>query len=422
MAEKLAVLGGSPVRTEPYPSWPVFDERDVQAVTDVVRSGRWGGYPYPGPRNAQLVERFLAMQGGRYAVTAANGTVTLEIALRAAGIGWGDEVIVPGYTFAATATGVMAAGAIPVIVDIDPETYCIAPKAIEVAITGRTKAIVPVHLGAQMADMDAIMAIAERHGLLVLEDCAHAHGARWREQGAGTFGHFGSFSFQTSKSITTGEGAILLCRTSELAHTAASIMDYGRPQDPAGEHYTMGANFRMTEFQAALAIVALERFPEQVRARIAMLDYLEEGLSEVSGVRLLKRDMRHTTRSFYRYIFAIDPEAFGADRYVVTYALMKEGIPAKYGYPPMHRYNLFQPGLSKLPVPSAFPEYFDFENMHLPESERAGEREAIWLDHPLFAAGQKGIDDAVAAIQKVQANASGLSAATERLLAEIDPG
>lgn len=419
MAEKLAVLGGTPVRTELYPPWPVFDERDINAVTEVVRSGRWGGYPYPGPRTAEFVERFAEMQGGGHGVTVANGTVTLEVALRAVDIGWGDEVIVPGYTFASTAIGPMNAGAIPIIVDIDPETYCIDPEAVEAAITEKTKAVIPVHLGAQMADMDAIMDIAERHDLIVVEDCAHAHGAKWREQGAGTFGHFGSFSLQTSKTITTGEGAVLLCRTPELAAKAASVMDIGRPHDEEGMQYALGTNYRTTEFQSALALVALERFPEQVRERIEMLGYLEESLSEVPGVRLLKRDVRHTKRSFYRYIFAIDPEMFGAERYVVTYALQKEGILAKTGYPPMHRYDLFQPGLSKLPVPSVFPEYFDFENMHLPESERAGDREAIWLDHPVFADGRKGINDVVAAIRKVQVNAAELAAAKDQLLAEM---
>ncbi len=173
----LALFGGEPVRREPWPQWPVFDERDVQAVSDVVRSGQWGGFPYPGPQTQTFLRRFLEMQGGAYAVAAANGTLTLEIALRAAGIGWGDEVIIPAYTFQATAAGPMAAGAVPVIVDVDPNTYCISPAAVEAAITQRTRAIIPVHVAQQMADMDAIMAIAERHNLIVLEDAAHAHGS-----------------------------------------------------------------------------------------------------------------------------------------------------------------------------------------------------------------------------------------------------
>jgi dTDP-4-amino-4,6-dideoxygalactose transaminase len=340
--------------------------------------------------------------------SAANGTVTLEVALRAAGIGWGDEVIVPAYTFQATAAAAMATGAIPVIVDIDPETYCIDPRQVEAAITPRTRAIIPVHLGAQMADMDAIMDIARRHNLVVVEDCAHAHGARWRGQGAGTIGDFGSFSLQSSKILTTGEGGVLLCRTPEMAARVASIIDCGRPHDEAGQWFTMGANYRMTELQAALGVVALERFPEQARQRESMADYLEESLSEVPGVRLLRRDPRHTTRSFYRYIFAIDPEVFGAGHDLVCMALAAEGIPCWVGYPPMHRYDLFQPGLSRLPVPSAFPEYFDFERMRFPEAERACLREAVWLDECVFRAGRQGIDDAVAALRKIQTHADDL--------------
>jgi dTDP-4-amino-4,6-dideoxygalactose transaminase len=344
------------------------------------------------------------MQGDNYAVAMANGTVTMEVACRAAGIGWGDEVIIPAYTFQATAAAPMAAGAIPVIVDIDPETYCMDPDAVEAAITERTRAIIPVHLGAQMADMDAIMAIAERHDLIVIEDCAHAHGATWNDQGAGTFGHFGSFSLQSSKILTTGEGGVLLCRTAEFAERATSIINCGRPYDEEGQNYTLGANYRMAEVQAALACVALERFPDQMAQREAMLAYMNESLSEIPGVRVLKRDLRHTRRSFYRYIFAIDPQVYGFTHEVVSHALQQEGIPAETGYPPMHHYNLFKPLDSKLPVPSAFPEYFQFEAMHLPEAERAAEREAVWLDESVFRAGRQGVDDAVAAMQKIYEN------------------
>ncbi len=405
---ELALLGGPRIRTEPYPDWPVWDQRDIDAVTGVIRSGRWGGYPYPGPHTAEFARRFAELQGGGFAVPMANGTVTLEVALRAAGIGWGDEVIVPAYTFQATAAAAMAAGAIPVIVDIDPETYCIDPRQVEAAITPRTRAVIPVHLGAQMADMDAIMDIARRHNLVVVEDCAHAHGAHWRGQGAGTIGDFGSFSLQSSKILTTGEGGVLLCRTAEMAARVASIIDCGRPHDEAKQLFTMGTNYRMTELQAALGVVGLERFPEQARQREAMADYLEESLSEVPGVRLLRRDPRHTTRSFYRYIFAIDPDVFGAGHDLVCAALAAEGIPCWVGYPPMHRYDLFQPGLSRLPVPSAFPEYFAFDRMRFPEAERACLREAVWLDECVFRAGRQGVDDAVAALRKVQAHADDL--------------
>jgi dTDP-4-amino-4,6-dideoxygalactose transaminase len=413
----LAILGGEPLRTEPYPAWPVFDERDVQAVTAVVTSGNWGGYPYPGPQTRAFLDRFLEIQGGQYAVAMANGTVTMEVACRAGGIGWGDEVIVPAYTFQATAAAPMAAGAIPVIVDIDPDTYCIDPQAIEAAITPRTKAVIPVHLGAQMADMDAIMDIAARHSLVVIEDCAHAHGAKWRGQGAGTIGHFGSFSLQSSKILTSGEGGVLICKTAELAARAASIIDCGRPHDQEGKLFTMGANYRMSELHSALGSVALERFPEQAKRREEMAAYMDEALSEIPGVRVLKRDPRHTTRSFYQYIFAVDPEVFGVEHDAVCYALHQEGIPCWIGYEAMHHYELFQPQLSRLPVPSAFPERFQFDQMDLPEAERACQQEAVWLGENIFRAGPQGVDDAVAAIRKIYENREDLAAKVNELRA-----
>lgn len=412
---KLAALGGEPVRTEPYPPWPVFDDRDIEAVTEVVKSGQWGGYPYPGPQTAEFLRRFAELQGGGYPVAMANGTVTMEVACRAANIGWGDEVIVPAYTFQATAVAPMTAGAIPVIVDIDPNTYCIDPKAIEAAITEKTRAIIPVHLGAQMVDMDAIMGIAERYDLIVIEDCAHAHGAKWRGRGAGTIGHFGSFSLQASKILTSGEGGVLLCRTPELAARATSIIDCGRPHDEKGQIYTLGVNYRMTELQAALAKVAVERFPEQARQREEMAAYMDEALTEVPGVRVLPRDPRHTTRSFYEYVFAIDPEVFGETHELVCYAMYKEGIPCDVGYEAMHHYSLFQPALSRLPVPSAFPERFQLDKMHLPEAERAAEREAVWLEESIFRAGKVGVDDVVAALRKVYENRSALKELREKI-------
>jgi dTDP-4-amino-4,6-dideoxygalactose transaminase len=349
------------------------------------------------------------MQGGGYGVAAVNGTVTMEIALRACGIGWGDEVIVPAYTFQATASAPMSAGACPVIVDVDPQTYTLDPKKVEHAITSKTKALIPVHLGAQMADMDALMEIAQRHNLIVIEDCAHAHGAKWKGQGAGTIGDFGSFSLQSSKIISTGEGGVLLCKTPELAAKAASIANCGRSHalggnEETGSNFMMGGNYRMTEIQSALGRVALERFPQQVQQRQEMLNYMERCLSTVDGVRLLPKDIRHTTRSFYRFIFAIDPNIFGIEHQQVCDALDAEGIPCWVGYEAMHNYELFQPLLSKLPVPREFPHYFNFKEMNLPVATQACEHEAVWLDESVFRAGKQGVDDAVTALVKIKQN------------------
>lgn len=405
----LALLGGEPVRKEPFPDWPVHDERDIEAVTRVVQSGQWGGYPYPGPETAAFLQEFLALQGGQYAVACVNGTVTMEVALRAAGLGWGDEVLVPAYTFQATAAAPMAAGCIPVIVDVDPNSYCMDAKAAEAAITERTKAIIPVHLGAHMADMDAIMALAAKHNLIVIEDCAHAHGAKWRGRGAGTIGHFGSFSLQSSKTLTAGEGGVLICQTAELAQKAAGIINCGRSHAPGGgpetgENFLMGANYRMSELQSALARVGVQRFPQQAREREEMAAYMDEALSEIPGVRVLPRDPRHTTRSFYRYIFAVDSAVFGFNHDLVCAALQAEGIDCWVGYQAMHHYELFQPQLSRLPVPSVFSEHFNFNQMELPVAEQACQQEAVWLDEAIFRAGAKGVDDVAAALKKIYDN------------------
>ncbi len=415
---ELAILGGPKTRSEPYPAWPVWDQRDLDAVTEVVKSGRWGGYPYPGPKTAELARRFSELQGGGTAVVMANGTVTMEVALRAAGIGWGDEVIVPAYTFQATAAAPMNAGAVPVIADVDPNSFCLDPKAAEKAITEKTKAIIPVHLAACMADMDAIMALAEKYNLIVIEDCAHAHGAKWQGHGAGTIGHFGSFSLQSSKTLTSGEGGILLCRTEELAHKAIAVIDCGRGHEgedgrEGGPSPLMGGNFRLSELQAALALTGIERFPAQAREREAMAAYMDEALSEVPGVRVLPRDPRHTTRSFYRYIFTIDPAVFRVEHDACCAALEAEGIPAETGYAAMHHYELFQPSHSRLAVPNAFPERFDFSRMQFPVAERACEHEAVWLEESVFRAGPSGVDDVVAALQKIHRNAGELDQAAQ---------
>lgn len=412
---ELAIFGGPKTRTEAYPAWPVWDQRDIDAVTEVIKSGRWGGYPFPGPKTAELAKKFSELQGGGYAVPMINGTVTMEVALRAAGIGWGDEVIVPAYSFQATASAPMCAGAIPIIVDVDRNTYCLDAKAAEQAITSKTRAIIPVHLGSNMADMDAIMALADKYNLIVVEDCAHAHGAKWNGRGAGTIGHFGSFSLQSSKTLTSGEGGILLCKSAEHSALAASIIDCGRPHalgggaDDANGLAMQGGNFRMSELQSAMALVGIERFSGQAKQREEMAAYMDESLSEIKGVRVLKRDERHTTRSFYRYIFAIDPAEFGVEHGVLCSALDAEGVDCWTGYAAMHNYDLFQPQRSKLAVPNAFPEYFDFKNMNLPEATRACEHEAVWLDEAIFREGPKGVDDAIAAIKKIQKNADELN-------------
>ena len=408
MAE-LAIRGGTPVRPQGYPAWPVWDEAEVEAVTDVVRSGNWGGFPEPGPKASEFETAFAAYQGARHGILMVNGTITMEVALKALGIGWGDEVIVPALTFVATAYAPMAAGALPVIVDVEPRTWTIDLDQVEAAITPKTKAVIPVHLGQQMADMDRLMDIAVRHGLAVVEDCAHAHGQMWSGQGAGCIGDFGSFSHQSSKILTSGEGGTLLTSDDGLARRAHSIIDCGRPKDVEEKEYTFGANYRLGELHAALLVTQMAKFEGQRAEREATAAYLEEVAEQVPGVMVKPRDPRITRWSFYNYLFAIDPEAFGgATNLVVAAALEAEGIPAEVQYPPMSRYDLFQPSVSRLPVAVEFADRLDPARMSFPVAEAAGERESIYLMENTFRAGREGIDHLVEALAKVQEHAAEL--------------
>ena len=278
---ELALNGGTPVRSNPYPAWPSGDDREIDAVADVIRSGDWGGYPEPGRYGGRFETAFAEYQGAKHGVLMANGTITMEVALKALGIGWGDEVIIPALTFAATAYAPIAAGALPVIVDVTPDTWCIDPDLVEAAITPKTKAIMPVHLGHHMADMDRIMAIATNHGLAVVEDCAHAHGQQWQGTGAGCIGDFGSFSHQSSKILTSGEGGSLLTSDDDLAQRAHSLIDCGRAKDADEKEYTFGANYRLGELHAALLVVAMERFPAQQAERAESGKLFEELVAQV---------------------------------------------------------------------------------------------------------------------------------------------
>jgi dTDP-4-amino-4,6-dideoxygalactose transaminase len=409
---RLAISGGTPVRSAPYPDWPSLDESDVEAVTAILRGGQVGGFPEPGPKAAEFGAGFAAYQGAAHGIVMANGTVTMEVALKALGVGWGDEVIVPALTFAATPYAAMAAGALPVFVDVEPERWTIDADQVEAAITPRTRAIMPVHLGQQMADMDRIMEIARRHDLLVVEDCAHAHGQRWRDQGAGCIGDFGSFSHQSTKILTAGEGGTLTTQDERLARRAHSLIDCGRPKDPDEREYTFGANYRLGELACALLVNGLRRFPAQQELRARLGEHFERSAAGIPGVTIKHRDPRITRWSFYRYIFEIDPEAFaGAGNERVAEALEAEGVPAEVQYPPMSRYDLFQPALSRLPVAVEHADRLDPATMSFPVAEAAGERTAVYLNECIFRSDEAGVEHAVEAIAKVQRHAAEIPAA-----------
>ena len=394
------MFGGSKVRTRPFPTWPVFDTTDEQRVLHALRSGKWGRLQ--GDQVAEFERRFAALHGCSHAIAVTNGTVSLRIALLAAGIRANDEVIVPPYTFLATATAVVEANAVPVFADIDPDTFNLHPKSVEAAITPRTRAIIPVHIAGQPADMQPLLAIAQKHKLVVIEDAAHAHAALWNNRPVGSIGHIGSFSFQSSKNLTSGEGGILTTNDARLADACRSIHNCGRIQGGLWyEHHVISGNYRLGELQGALLNAQLDRLQTQTDTRDRNGRYLAARLAGLPGIHPQKRPADCTRHSYHLFLFRIDPEAFGAPREAVLKALQAEGIPACGGYAlPLYRQPLFLNKAFGPYLTTAAPS-LDYAKVHCPNCERICAREGAWLEQSLFLGSEADMDDIARAFNKV---------------------
>ncbi len=412
----LARFGGKPVRSRPFPAWPVFDEGEERSLLELLRSGQWWRYSMGeaidpaavsgGARSkvAEFQESFAQTQGARFGIACATGTAALEVALKALGIGPGDEVIVPPYTFIATATAPMLIGAAPVFCDIDLETFNLDPRRLEEAISPRTRAIVPVHFAGLAADLGAILEIAGRHGIPVLEDAAHAPGGTWNGRGLGTVGAAGIFSFQASKNMTAGEGGLITTDDPALAELCESYIWVGRKNGrPWYEHHRLGWNYRLTEFQGAILIEQLKRLGQQTARRLANGLYLNQELAKIPGIHPLRVPPYATRHSFHIYVFRFDAGEFELSREEFLSALAEEGIPASSGYAhPLYRNPLFQePDLSL--------DYRGFADL-CPHAERAC-AEAVWLEHRLLLGDSGDMNDIVAAIRKVYTHRASIAPA-----------
>lgn len=396
-AATLALLGGTPIRRRPFPSWPVFGEAEERRLIDALRSGAWGRLD--GTEVARFEERFAAAHGCRHAIAVTNGTVALRIALLAAGIRAEDDVIVPDYTFVATATSVVEVNAVPVFADVDAVTFNIDPASVRSAIGPRTRAIVPVHFAGMPAAMDAIDEIARAHGLAVIEDAAHAHGAAWRGRPAGSLGHLGCFSFQSSKNLTCGEGGIIVTNDDGLAAACRSMHNCGRlPGGVWYEHHVISGNYRLGEFQGAVLNAQLDRLEEQTRTRDANGQSLAARLSAIPGIHPQARTSDCTRHSYHLLMLRLDADAFGAQRDAVVAALQAEGIPCSSGYGfPVHRQPLFQNKAFGPFLPGRAAS-LDYTAVSCPNAERLC-GESIWLGQSLLLADD--IDDIVRAFDKV---------------------
>jgi dTDP-4-amino-4,6-dideoxygalactose transaminase len=382
----LAINGGSPVRTRPFAPWPQYGPEEEQALLSVLHSRAWGGYH---PAVKELETGFAELHGTQHAVSCSNGTVALQAALHALDVRPGDEVIVPPFTFVASATAVLLCNASPVFADIDPETFNLSAAAAEAAITSRTRAIVVVHFGGRPAEMDAFQALARKHGIALLEDAAHAHGARWKGTPVGAWGDAGTFSFQEFKLMTAGEGGMIVTKSAEVADKCWAFCNQGRKREGGWfDHFTLGTNYRMTGFQAAVLQAQLRRLPQQTRTRAANAAYLRERLREVPGLRWPEDDPRAEAQPYYLLTFWYEAEGFeGLPRDTALAALKAEGVPFKPTYPhPLYRNRVFTP---------------EQQRLYLPIAERVC-REGVWLSHNALLGSRNDVDDLVEALHKVR--------------------
>ncbi|MDW8033580.1 MAG: DegT/DnrJ/EryC1/StrS family aminotransferase [Nitrososphaerota archaeon] len=401
---KLALKGGKPIRDKPFPKWPVFDEKEFDALKMVLESGAWG---IGGQYVRQFEEKFAKYQHTKYGVAVSSGTTAIEIALRACGIGCGDEVITTPYTFMATVTSIFYVNAIPVFVDIESDTYNIDPRKIEEAISDKTKAILPVHIGGRPANMDEITRIAEKHNLNVIEDACQAWGSEWKSRRVGSFGNFGCFSFQSSKNITSGEGGIIVTNDHELYVKAWSLHNCGRlPEKAWYEHYLPGTNYRMTEFQAAILLVQLERLDEHTKRRDKNAEYLNNKLQKIDGLKPLKKDDRITRNSWHLYIFRYDPEAFeGLSKADFASAARAEGIPVSVGYSkPLYKEPYLE-YFKKCPLSCTYyGKKINYSDLKLSNVEKACYEEGLWLPQNVLLGSKEDMDDIIAAFEKIKNN------------------
>jgi perosamine synthetase len=412
--EKPAVLGGKPVRTGSFPGWPVSGEREERALLEVLRSGRWYRGGSGGAAN-RFEEAYAKLTGAKHCIATSSGTASLLVALQAAGVEAGDEVILPPYTFIACPNAVLMLNALPVFVDVDPETFQIDPDRIEEAITDRTRAIMPVHLGGNPVDLDRILAIARKRGLAVVEDACQAHLAEWRGRKVGTWGDAGCFSFQASKNLNSGEGGAVLTGDPAIAERAFALHNNGYGRAPlAPERTGRAANLRMTEFQAALLLAQMESLAEQSALRDENARHLTALLREIPGIAPARMYEGATRNAYHLYLFRYEKEKFaGLPRAAFLKALNAEGVPAWGGYTPLQK----EPFLKNTLATRGFRRLFGEERIgqweernRCPRNDRLCE-EAAWMGQNVLLARKSDMEDIARAVRRVHDHAPTLAGA-----------
>ena len=415
-AEKPALLGGKRVRTKPFPSWPKMDKLEDESILRVLRSGHW--FRGDSQQVTRFEQAYAKLTGAKHCVATANGTAALVASLGALGIGPGDEVIVPPYTFVATVTSVLMHYALPVFVDSDPDTFQIDPRKIEAAITDRTAALLPVHIGGSVADLDAILAIGAKHKLPVIEDACQAHLAEWKGRKVGTWGTTGCFSFQVTKNLCSGEGGAILTADLDLAQKCYAFHNNCRARQITGYNFTyLGArsqNLRMTEFQGALLLAQMTRVEEQSRTREENAKYLTNMLKEIPGIQPAKMYEGCTRNAYHLYMLRYKPEQFAnLPRAKFLAALSAEGIPCSSGYSPLNKEAFIQGTLST----RGYERIYSKERLaqwedrnQCPENDKLCQ-EGVWFSQTMLLGPRSDMDQIAEAIRKIRAHAGELAKA-----------
>jgi len=406
---KPAILGGNPVRTSPFPSWPVIGETDEEYFLDALRARQW--CRLDGTTTSQFEEKWASLLGASHSIGIVNGTNALYAALNALDVGPGDEVLVPAYTFVATVNAVVQQYALPVFVDTDISTQEMDPEDLEHRITESTKCIIPVHLGGNMADMDRIRAVAKRHGIPVVEDACQAHFAEWNGKRAGSLGDVGCFSFQASKILPCGEGGSVVTSRDDIYDRLHAFQNNGRDR-VNGTRYGyqhQGTNLRMTEYQAALLLAQLTRFEDQCKLRDENAAYLTSLLDDIPGIEPAHRYHGCTRNTYYIYMARYRTDGFsGLSRDQFMRALRAEGISCGSGYKPLNK----EPFLEKT-LNSRFYQKL-FSGQRLAEYRKANEcpkndqlsREGLFFSQTYLLGSREDVDQIAEAVSRIQAHSS----------------
>jgi L-glutamine:2-deoxy-scyllo-inosose/3-amino-2,3-dideoxy-scyllo-inosose aminotransferase len=405
------VLGGPADCRLGRARWPRYGEQELDALRTALIDR---DIALEGDAQADFERRFAAFQGARYGLCVANGTIGLQLVYEALDIGRGDEVIVPGLTWQATAAAVLDVNAVPILVDVDPDTYCIDARAAEAAITSRTRAIVAVHLYNSMPDFDALLELAETHGLTLIEDCAHAHGSQWRSRGAGSIGRIASWSFQHTKSLSAGEGGFITTDDAALREAIYSLRNCGRRRrgsDPALMRPIQSGNYRMPEAASALLGAQLSKLPEEIARREEAERFLDERLSSLPGIDVAQRHPGVTRQGMYGYVVRYDEAAFaGLELPDFHRALAAElEIWLKRTYEPLNDSPLYRPHTKRRHhLDPDYWEQIDPRRFSLPVAERAHRREAIIIPHEYLLESRARLEAIPRAISKIHHHAEEL--------------